>query len=200
MSGFQIILLLISLYFFWEVYKLIVGKDFEKMTKERKQSENALSFVKLPEVKKNTSDLLQKANRAMEYEDFDGAINYLQEACEIEPENAEIFARLGFIYDKQNSLNDALANYLHAIKLEPDDDRFHLAIASLYRKMQKPHEAQNHYEKALSIDPDYPVTYFNYGNLLLDMGKKDEAKNMYSKALELDDSFEEAKEALKEIQ
>jgi tetratricopeptide (TPR) repeat protein len=197
MSGFQIILLLISLYFFWEVYKLIVGRDFENMTKERKQNEDPL--VKLPEIKKDVDTLLQKANRAIEYEDFDGAISYLEEASEIEPTNSEIFAKIGFAYERKNYLDDALKNYLHAIKLDPNDDRFHLAIASLYRKMQKPHEAQNHYEKALLIDPNYPITYFNYGNLLLDMGKKDEAKNMYKKALELDGSFDEAKKALKDL-
>jgi len=190
MSGFQIILFLISVYFFWELYKLIIGKDFEKMAKER-----------LTNSKIQQQNLLDKAQKALEYKDFDGAIEYLQKLLEQNPKDVyDIYLKLGLAYEGKNMLEIALKQYLKAIKFNPNDDRGHLAAASLYRKLQRAHEAQNHYKKALLIDPYYPLTYYNYGNLLLDMGQKEEAKKMYQKAIEIDNSFEAAKEALKELE
>lgn len=199
MSGFQIVLLIISLYFAWEVYKFITNTDFDEELKKQKENSGTIR-LKFPEVNKDSIEtLMQKTQKAIEYEDYAGALDYLNKAKEIDSNNPEIFAKLGFVYEKKNQYEEAQKNYLHAIKLDHNDDRFHLAIASLYRKMGKPHEALNHYEKALAIDPDYAITYYNYGNLLFDMNKIQEAKNMYKKAIELDNELEAAKDALREI-
>ena len=95
---------------------------------------------------------------------------------------------------------EAIELYERSLGIDANDDLVHNAIASLYRKQGAYARSEEHYQKALAIDNSYARTYYNYANLLAEMDEKARAESMYRKALELDRDFDEAREALAELE
>lgn len=195
MTELQIILLLATLFFIYKAYMRFMGMGDDIRIPSQENEPAA------PEASGNLDldEAVQKADTAYEAGDFLAALNLLEKAREMAPENTEVLSRLGFVLAKNDEDFKAMEIYKDALALDPEDDTIHSALASLYRKKGMTKEAETHYQEAIRIDPDYAVTYFNYGNLLLDLERKDEAKSMYEKALALDPDFAEARAALDEL-
>jgi len=190
-SEIQILMVGVTLFFIYKIYEYIQNVDEDTPAPGRSRTQ----IQKGP----SADELVKKADTAFEYGDTGRALNFLEDAAELEPDNAEIAGKLAFMLVQNGQDDKAVENYRHAISLDKDNDLFHSALASLYRKKGMPDEARQHYDKALAIDPDYEVTYYNYGNLLQDMGHNDEAITMYQKATELNPDFAEARAELEKL-
>lgn len=65
---------------------------------------------------------------------YDEALDNVQKAIQIKPRLAMAYNLRGQIYEKQNSLDDAVASYEAAVKIVPEDTLFNYNLAVAYFK------------------------------------------------------------------
>ena len=188
MSLFQILMLLASAFFAFQMYKHIQQID-----------ENVEpAFMQEPEVvdtEPTEQELLEAADKAYMDDRVDIAQERLEAIVEKFPKSAEGMNKLAFVLAKLDKYEEAEVYYKKSLEIEPSDDMTHNALAKLYADMGKNIQAQEHYKLALKIDDNYEITWFNYGQLMESLGEIEEANHMYIKALEIDPDFEPARSA-----
>jgi len=197
---FQLIMLGASAFFAYKIYEHIQTlqdpKDNAQEPENRNNSERSIeAFSPF-----DASELIAKADEAMQKGDLQKALAIYSEANIKKPNDPETLFKMGYVLAQQDRDDEALEYYKEALELDKEDTYIHQALASLYRKMGEYASARNHLNASLSLDDSNPITYYNYGNLLSDMKHFDEAKEMYKKALALDSDFKEAKEELEKLQ
>jgi len=189
MSIFQLLMLLASGFFAFQVYKHIqqIDENIEP------------AFMQEPEVidvEPTVEELIAEADKAYMDDRIDIAQERLEYVVEQFPEVAEGMNKLAFVLAKQDKKEEAEKYYKASLEIDANDDMTHNALAKLYADMGKNIQAQEHYKLALKIDDNYEITWFNYAELMESLGEIDEAKEMYTKALSIDPEFEPANEAL----
>ena len=192
MTLFQIIMLLVTAFFAYQVYIYIQSIDTEAEP----------AFMKEPEAiesEPSAEELIQEADKAYLDDDFEKAQSLLEHVVRTHPTLAEGMNKLAFVLAKRGDRGSAQRYYEASLDVEPNDDMTHNALATLLSSMDKVQEAEEHYKKALEIDDNYEVTWFNYANLMLKLERTAEARVMYQKALEIDPDFEQAKEELEKL-
>lgn len=194
MSTFQIIMMVAAAFFAFKIYEHVRRMDDEPETQPQPQRGQGSFSPFDPEA------LIERADEAFGKGDLSKALALLQEADVKAPENVETMNKIAFILGKQGATDEAIEMYSRSLALEGNDDLAHNAIASLYRQKGEADAAREHYEAALAIDGNYEVTFYNYANLLAETGEFEKAKQLYERALELNPGFEEAREALAEIE
>ena len=188
MSPFQILMLLASGFFAFQMYKHIQQMD----------DDTEPAFMKEPEVlehEASVQELLEEADQAYMDDRIDIAQTRLEAIVQKFPDVAEGMNKLAFVLAKQGKNEEAEHYYKKSLEIDPNDDMTHNALAKLYADMGKNIQAQEHYKQALKIDDNYEVTWFNYAKLMESLGEIEEAKHMYIKALEIDPDFEPARKA-----
>jgi tetratricopeptide (TPR) repeat protein len=194
MSVFAIIMLGITGFFAYQIYRHV-----QTLEDPVEKNEETVSVAVKPIVQDSVDMLIEEADESYSEGDLERALDKLNRAHTLYPDNTEILNKLGFVNGKLGNTEEAVALYTRSIELDATDDLTHLAIASIYKAQGDFDHAQEHYEKALAIDTQYAVTYYNYGNLFNDKGDLDMAAQMYSKALALQEDFAEAREALEQL-
>jgi len=188
MSLFQILMLLASAFFAFQMYKHIQQID-----------ENVEpAFMQEPEVvdtEPTEQELIEAADKAYMDDRVDIAQERLEAIVEKFPNSVEGMNKLAFVLAKLDKYEEAEVYYKKSLEIEPSDDMTHNALAKLYADMGKNIQAQEHYKLALKIDDNYEITWFNYGQLMESLGEIEEANHMYIKALEIDPDFEPARTA-----
>lgn len=192
MTLFQIIMLLATAFFAYQVFVYIQNID--------EDAEPA--FMKEPEAVEqgpSLDELMHEADQAYLDDDFDKAQSLLEGIVREHPAFAEGMNKLAFVLAKQGDKESAQRYYEASLAVEPNDDMTHNALATLLSSMDKNEAAEEHYKKAIEIDDNYEVTWFNYANLMLKLGRNTEARVMYQKVLDIDPDFEEAKAELEKL-
>ncbi|MDD4854241.1 MAG: tetratricopeptide repeat protein [Sulfuricurvum sp.] len=194
MSIFAIIMLGATGFFAYQIYRhvQILEDPIEKYEEPAPVSTKSILI-------NNSTALVDEADEAYSEGDLERALDKLNRANTLSPNNTEILNKLAFIHGKMGDTQEAIALYLRSIELDGTDDLTHNAIASMYKEQGSLLLAQEHYEKALEIDEHYAITYYNYGNLLNEMGEGDKAAKMYTHALTLKEDFPEARKALEQL-
>ncbi|HUT81014.1 MAG TPA: tetratricopeptide repeat protein [Candidatus Bathyarchaeia archaeon] len=120
-----------------------------------------------------------------EKKDHEGAIEALQKALEIVPDDTWILFELGLTFSLMNQFKQAEEIYHKLVKLDPlsQDGWFNLALVSRYQLNFK--GAIDAYQEVLKIDPYDVGVYLNIGVLYHQEGKVEEAEKTYRKALEI---------------
>ena len=108
----------------------------------------------------------------------------LTEAIELYP-LVEYYARRGILYEEQDKLELALADFSKAIELDPNDVKIYILRIDIYNKQEKNDLALLDIKKAIEVDPDYPAPYALLGKAQFDMGNFDEAFSNIEKAQRL---------------
>jgi len=192
MSLFQILMLLASGFFAFQMYKHIQQID----------DDTEPAFMKEPEgveQEPSVEELIHEADKAYMDDRIDIAQERLEYIVEQFPNVAEGMNKLAFVLAKQDKKEEAEKYYKASLEIDANDDMTHNALAKLYADMGKSIQAQEHYKQALKIDNNYELTWFNYGQLMESLGEKKEAQEMYLKALEIDPDFEEARKAFENL-
>jgi tetratricopeptide (TPR) repeat protein len=192
MTIFQLLMLGASAFFAYKIYEHIQTLQ-DPQEKPEERSADAFSTF-------DASSLIEKADEAMQKDDYQKALAIYSEANIKAPKDAETLFKMGYVLAKQNRDDEAIDYYKEALALDADNTYIHQAMASLYRKMGEFASAKMHLDKSLALDDTNPITYYNYGNLLVDMQAYDGAKEMYKKALALDEDFKEAKVELLKLE
>ena len=112
-----------------------------------------------------------------------GALEALQHAAQLLPEDAEAHGNLGSELYRAQRWPQALASLERALELNPRDLNALIEVANTLRALSRPGEAQPLYERALQIDPNEAEARNNLGNTCFELGRFAEAAAHYRQAL-----------------
>lgn len=107
--------------------------------------------------------------------------------------NAQIYANLGAIYQKQKKYDEAINYYKQAEKLEPTSVTTRLNIGTLYQQKQDYASALSAYNSVLALYPNNVEANMYRADALLASGEKEEALKAYRKVLDIEPTNVEAK-------
>jgi tetratricopeptide (TPR) repeat protein len=195
---------------------ILLGQLYAKCS----EKENCLNIFQIAENKNLiTADLYLEWGKALQqFEIFDVALEKLQKAFELDSENVETLATLGFCYvikkdfeKAEPLLNKVLekdANnskvkqtlgiiaYEHgeiakAISIFQCDDENAINcyyLAKCFENQNNDIRTVDYYEAAIRLNPQYTTAYADYINYLISKGEISEAQRKLRKALKLDEN------------
>jgi len=113
-------------------------------------------------------------------------------ALALSPDNPEVHADLGILYDKQGRFPDAIREYQTALRLGGENALPRLNLGIAYEHLGHYQEALGEYQKVLSLGAERPKAFYRMGECYLQLGDTLRAREAYSQALSLDPAFVEA--------
>ena len=115
----------------------------------------------------------------------DKAAEKYQEALDIDPENPEIYPRLGYALVEAQDFERAVRVYQRYVELRPKDCNSHASLGFAYLRHDMADQAIVSYEEALKLCRDDPNAYSNLGKAYLAGGYELEALEAFRRAIEL---------------
>lgn len=135
----------------------------------------------------NLNTLLKQAADAMQANNWDQAIQIMQQAVAQDQTHDLLFARLGDAYLGAKKYPEAVDAYNKAIALDPNKAAYHNNIAQALAKSGQTEKAIAEYDAAAKLDPQQAATYYyNEGAVLTNTGKTDDANTAFDKAIAAD--------------
>jgi tetratricopeptide (TPR) repeat protein len=129
-----------------------------------------------------TRDLQSKAQEHISRNEWQEAINVLEEARGIEPENPYVLGPLAFSYSRIRQHAKAIKLYERLCELEPDVARWPYGLGYQYYDQQQYAQAIEHFDRALEIDPKYIVVLYRKGYALSTLeGKRGQALTTFER-------------------
>ena len=133
-----------------------------------------------------------KASTRFMKQDIKGALECLDEAIKLSPNNPQLYLNRGFVKHVTRDYASALQDYNKAIEINPNfafgyNNRGVLKVAT-----GDIDGALADYEKAISLNPKYSDVYYNRGNLRYMLDDNKGALSDYDKAIELNPKDSEA--------
>lgn len=164
------------------------SKEFEKITDQNKNKiENFTKSLEKVKTEDQYSylDWYYKAINEKEKKNYKTALDFLNNASNLNPNDPELFFQKGYIYDELKQYDDAVSNYTNAIFLNPyySDAYFNRAIS--YENLNRNELALNDYKKVIELTPTDPDPYENMGKLFLKSKDNFEAQKYYEEAYSL---------------
>jgi tetratricopeptide (TPR) repeat protein len=151
---------------------------------------------------KALNDAFNTGKTALEAKQYDVAIENLEKAKEMAPEQNVVWGNLADAYAgaaKAKAGGDpaltekGMEAYKKAIELKPDDAAYHNNYGLLLAQSKKTDEALAELTKAAQLDPPSAGKYyFNGGAVLVNIGQNDGAGAMFKKAIEADPTYADA--------
>jgi tetratricopeptide (TPR) repeat protein len=123
---------------------------------------------------------------------YDSAIEYIEKALQINPEDTGANYNLGLAFKEKGELDKAIACYQKAVQLDPNFADAYYNSGTAFQEKGQYDEAVACYEKALRIDPNLSGVYYNLGIIFQEKGQYDEAITYYQKALQFNPSLSDA--------
>ena len=157
------------------------------------QKKDEKGGVKIVKVARNPK--LDEADRKINSENYQGALEVLQTLLNEDPNNLEAWDKRGFCHKLTEDYNSAIEDYNHFISIKSDDKNALLSRGSAYHKLKKFNEAIRDFDAALSIDPEFQEALNNRGWSKKGMGDTDGACKDWNKSRKLGN--DEAKIILK---
>ncbi len=114
------------------------------------------------------------------------ALRHYATARALQPENREVWHRIGNVLDAQGQFVEAVNAFEHLVEREPDNPHWIWHRGKLCEKQGKPAEAAAAYRLALDRDPDNALVHGALGRLRFEQGQLDEARTHYERAIALD--------------
>jgi len=120
------------------------------------------------------------------------ALQALQRAAMLLPDDAEAHSNLGNALRDLGRFDAAVASYRRALEINPRYAEAHSNLGNALRDLGQLDAAVASYRRALQINADSAGAHSNLGNALRDLGRFDAAVASYHRALELKPDFTEA--------
>lgn len=154
---------------------------------------NAEAIKKQEAVKKenekigNLNALLKQAREAMTANNWDQAIQLMQQATSQDQTHDLLFGYLGDAYLGAKKYPEAIDAYNKAIALDANKAGWHNNLAQALAKSNQADKAVEEYDKAATLEPANAATYFfNEGAVLTNLGKADLANAAFDKSIAAD--------------
>jgi tetratricopeptide (TPR) repeat protein len=153
-----------------------------KMKKKDYTPQQAVILTKLA-----VAQLFGKVHR------YKQAIEYLNRAKIINPNDPNIYLALGEVYIRMNDASNALFNYNQALNKDPKSPLPKIRIGNIYMRVPNLNAARPYFEEAKEIDSTFAPVYRSLGELYTLAGRYDLAKENYRKFVEMSGNTTPAK-------
>jgi len=115
------------------------------------------------------------------------ALEDLQRACQMDPQNFEAHLEMGRILTGMKKYREAILSYEMAIYIDPKSPDAHFNLGYLYLMKKAYVMAAEEFEKVVKLKPQYlEDAYFNLGLSYLKAGERKRALKAFKHALRLD--------------
>ena len=122
----------------------------------------------------------------VEAEDYDGAMEAINQAVELVPDESWYFHERAWLFELMGNLDAALENINHAIALNPDGADNYLRRAILFRNFGDYEAALMNHRQSIELNREDPYGHFELGVTLREIDDIDGALAEYGRAIELD--------------
>jgi len=129
---------------------------------------------------------------ALQFKQYDRAIELLNSALKIHKKNASVYNNLAIALLELDRFEEALTSLEKAIKLQKDFSDAYLNLGIVKQKLNLTDEALLNYKKAIELNPNSAKAFSNIGNLLKELGDLEDALSSCDKAIKIDENFAEA--------
>lgn len=137
---------------------------------------------------------------AYEYKnDYNTAIRIIQQALEINGEDAMLYTKIAGLYSDTGNYEEALSAYKKAVKLRPNDAFIYISMGNILQTLGDYENAYNSFKQAQTIYPDYKYNYLNIANVEYFRKNYDRAIENYNQFLSAYPDHMEAGENLANI-
>ena len=175
---------------------------------------NSLTTAANPEeAKRNAQVLVDQAKELYKNDEDQHAVQVLEQAIKLDPNNAEAHLRLGMSYAALDRKPESDDEYKKAIELfkkkveaDPKDASSFFYLGEAYNFLHRDEDATRNYREATRLNEKDEEAWYQLGMSLIKLARYSEAVNAFQKALELDandyratDGLEEAKEGAQRI-
>jgi Flp pilus assembly protein TadD len=123
--------------------------------------------------------------RAVNGNDFSGAIPHLQKATELYPKYAEAYQLLGVAQVQSNQGPQAEASLLKAIEIEDRMPRSQYLLGVLYAKTNRVEIAEKRFNRFAELEPDNPEAQFELAKVTFALNRFPEAAAHARNAIKL---------------
>lgn len=132
----------------------------------------------------------------IELEKFGHAIDILNKAKLIFPDESRIFYNLGVAYSGEGLFKEAIALYSKALDLNDNFFDAYINLANAYGEVGRIDDSIEVINRAVQIAPERYEVHYNLGHYLKIKGEFDLAKTAYSKSLDINPNFLSSHHAL----
>lgn len=144
--------------------------------------------------------LVQQANDAAMKNDFHGALDFLQQALEQDPNYGAAYSQLAKLYYSAGNMEKASEAIDKAVALDPYQPDFLYVNGKILEKEGKLEEALAMFERATLVNPKESDAFFEMGEIYRQRNERAKALAAYRKAVDLapdDAEYRKALEAMK---
>lgn len=113
-----------------------------------------------------TRDLQNRAQEHVNRNEWDQAVDLLEQAEQQDPENPYVLGQLAFCYSRLKRHTQAIGLYEKLCELQPDVARWLYGLGYQYYDQQQYAEAIEYFDRALEIEPSYIVVLYRKGYAL----------------------------------
>lgn len=117
---------------------------------------------------------------------YDEILKLCQYDLELDPENSDAFANIGFAFGRKKQYEEAVKAFKKAISLNSENINYLKSLAGVYLDMGKYSDAIEGYQNILNKEPNCIDAYLGIGGIYFSKNQLDEAIGFYEKAVQLD--------------
>ncbi|MDP3436126.1 MAG: tetratricopeptide repeat protein [Bacteroidales bacterium] len=130
--------------------------------------------------------LLTAAQDYIDLGSFKNAINLLERAEIIAPDNYELINDLAFCYERSDMLTKSLYYYEKYLDIDPFNDNVWFNIGTIYAREANIPKATDAFDYAIALNPDNSSVLYNKAILLVNSGKFDEGIETFENFLRIE--------------
>ena len=127
-----------------------------------------LSAMSTPAEAKMTKEAHALYQQACAYEyksDYNTAIRIIEQALEINGEDAMLYTKIAGLYSDIGNYQESLSAYKKAVKLRPNDAFIYISMGNILQTIGDYENAYNAFKHAQTIYPEYKYNYLNLANV-----------------------------------
>ncbi|HNY50474.1 MAG TPA: tetratricopeptide repeat protein [Smithella sp.] len=154
-----------------------------------------LSLFSSPAMSETAEDWLNKAGAISDGSKYTApfkAIEYLNNASKLQPENAEIYYNRGVAYDNLGQYQPAIKDYSQAIRLKPDYAEAFYNRGTIYNELAQYEQAISDFNQAIDLQPTDAEAYHNRGFAYDKLSQFEQAIENYNQAIRLKPDYASA--------
>lgn len=121
--------------------------------------------------------------------DLNASLASFNIAIKLNPENPDLFLKLGDTYRRYGNFSEATKAYEEALKINPKNPDAYLRLGGLYVAMGNKMAALNPLNQALQLNPGCSEAYNLLGVVYADLGQIEQAKQAYKESIRLSPGF-----------
>ena len=150
-------------------------------------------YLKLVKQNVNNDKLLFLLGTSyLQIDEYDKAIDYLDDSIKINPNFQDAFNNRGIAFTKKKRYQESIKDYDAAINLKKDFFDAYLNKGISLRNIDQKKFAIECFEECIKLNPGNSKIYNNLGNVYKDLKKYTKAVECFNKAIQLNENYAEA--------